>query len=43
MRGKEGRLGCSKKDRKRIWKNHMEQITNKENDWDHVTAGSGTY
>ena len=33
------RLGFSKKDRKRIWKNHME-IMNKEKDWNHVTAVS---
>ena len=39
MRGKDGRVGFSEKDRKRIWKNHME-IMNKENDWDHVTAAS---
>ena len=25
MRGKNGRLGFSKKDRKRIWKNHMDR------------------
>ena len=29
-----------KKIRKRIWKTHMEEIMNKENDWDHVTAAS---
>ena len=40
MRGKDGRLGFSEKDRKRIWKNHMEEIMNKENDWDHVTKDS---
>ena len=40
MRGKDGKLGFSKEDRKRIWKNHMEEIMNKENDWDHVTAVS---
>ena len=26
-----------KKTEKKIWKNHMEEIMNKENDWDHVT------
>ena len=40
MKGKDGRLGFSEKDRKTIWKNHMEKIMNKENDWDHVTAAS---
>ena len=40
MRGKDGRLGFSKKDRKIIWENHMEEIINKENDWDHVAAAS---
>ena len=25
-----------KKDRKIIWKNHTEEIVNKENDWDHM-------
>ena len=40
MRGKDGTLGFSEKDRKIIWKNHMEEIMNKENDWDHVTAAS---
>ena len=40
MRGKDGRLDFSEKDRKQIWKNHMEEIMNKENDWDRVTAAS---
>ena len=40
MRGKDGRLGFRKKDRKRKWRNHMEEIMNKENDLDHVTAAS---
>ena len=34
MRGKDGRLGLSKKERKRTWKNHMKEIMKKENDWD---------
>ena len=38
--GKDGKLDFSEKDRKRLWKNHMEDIMNKENDWDHVTAAS---
>ena len=40
MRGKDGRLAFSKKNKKRIWKNHMEEIMNNENNWDHVTATS---
>ena len=40
IKGKDRRLGFSEKDRKRIWKNHMEEIINKGNDWDHVTAAS---
>ena len=40
MRGKDGRLGFSEKDRKQIWKNHMKEIMNKESDWDHETAAS---
>ena len=31
--GKDGRLGFSEKYRKRIWKNHIDEIINKENDW----------
>ena len=41
IRRKDGRLDVSEEDRKRIWKNHMEEIMNKENDWDHVTVGEG--
>ena len=33
MREKDGTLGFSEKDRKRIWKNYVEQIVNKESDW----------
>ena len=40
MRGKDERLGFREKDRKRIWKTYMEDIMNKENAWDHVTAAS---
>ena len=40
MREKDGKFGFSEKDRKRIWKNHMEEIMNKEDGWDHVTAAS---
>ena len=38
--GKDGRLGFSEKDRKRIWKDHVEEIMNNENNWDHVTEAS---
>ena len=40
MREKDGRLGFSEKDRKRIWQNHMQEIMNQENEWDHVTEAS---
>ena len=40
MRRKDGRLDLSENDRKRIWKNHMEEIINKENDWDHLAEAS---
>ena len=40
MGGKDEGLGFSEKDRKRIWKNHMEEIINKENQWEHLTATS---
>ena len=40
MRGKDRRLGFSKKDRKRLWKNHMEEIMNKEKNWNDMTAVS---
>ena len=37
---KDGRLCFSEKNRKRMWKNHMKEIMNKESDWDHETAAS---
>ena len=40
MKRKDRRLDFSKKDRKRIRKNHIEEIMNKEKDWNHVTAVS---
>ena len=40
MRGKDRRSDFIEKDRKRIWKNYVEEIMNKENDWDYVTAAS---
>ena len=38
MRDKDKRFGFNEKNRKRIWKNYMEEIMNKENDWDHATT-----
>ena len=40
MRGKDGKLGFSKKDRKRICINHLEEIMNEKNDWDHMTEAN---
>ena len=40
MRGKDEKSSFSEKDKKRIWKYHMEEIMNKENDWDHVTVAN---
>ena len=37
--GKDVKIGFSEKDRKRMWKNHME-IMNKENDWNHIKEAS---
>ena len=37
MKGKDRKLSFVEKDRKRILKNHVEEIMNKENDWDHMT------
>ena len=34
MRGSDGRLNFSKKDRGRVWKEHMERIVNEENECD---------
>ena len=34
MRGSDGRLNFSEKDRGRVWKKHMERIMNEENEWD---------
>ena len=35
IKGKDGRIGCSQENRCKIWKKHMERITNEENAWDH--------
>jgi len=37
LRGKDGRLSFSEVDRGKIWKDHMEEIMNVENEWDHRT------
>ena len=43
MRGKDKKSGLSKiKNRKRIWKNHMEEIMSKEHDWDGMTEDNIT-
>ena len=34
MRGIDGKLNFSEKDRGKVWKEHMERIMNKENEWD---------
>ena len=36
LRGGDGRLGFIEKDGAKIWKEHMEKIMNKENEWDHM-------
>ena len=36
MRGKDGKLNFSEKDRGRVWKEHMEKIMNEENEWDQM-------
>ena len=38
LRGKDGRLGFTENQQKKIWKDYMENIMNIENDWDHVTT-----
>ena len=36
LRGGDGRLGFIEEDRTKIWKKHMEKITNEENEWDRM-------
>ena len=36
LRGRDGQLGFSEKDRAKIWKEHMEKIMNEENEWDRM-------
>ena len=35
-RGRDGRLGFIEEDRAKIWKEHMEEIMNEENEWDQM-------
>ena len=35
LRGSDGKLCCSEKERGNVWKNYMESFMNEENDWDH--------
>ncbi|XP_068671242.1 uncharacterized protein [Montipora foliosa] len=39
MRGSNGRLSFSNKDRGKVWKEHMERIMNEENEWDQNVKG----
>ena len=39
MRGSDGKLCISEKDRGKVWKDYMERIMNEENDWDHNVEG----
>lgn len=34
MRGSDGKLNFSERDRGKVWKEHMEKIMNEENEWD---------
>ena len=36
MKDNDGRLVVSEKDRGKLWKEHMEKITNVENEWDEM-------
>ena len=36
LRGRDGRLGFIEEDRAKIWKEHMEKIMNRENNWDQM-------
>ena len=39
MRGSEGKQCFSENERGKVWKDYMERIMNKENDWDHNVEG----
>jgi hypothetical protein len=40
LRGDDGRLSFSEKDRGRVWKDHMERVMNEENEWDQMTEAA---
>ena len=39
MRGSGGKLCLGENERGNVWKDYMERIMNKENDWDHDMEG----
>ena len=39
MKGSDGKLCFSEKERGKVWKDHMERIMNVENDWDKNVEG----
>ena len=39
MRGSDGKLHFSDKERGKVWKDYMERIMNEENDWGHNVEG----
>ena len=39
MRGSDGKLCFSEKERGNVWKDYMERIMNEENDWDRNVEG----
>ena len=39
MRGSDGKLCFSEKERGKVWKDYVERIMNEENDWDHNVEG----
>ena len=39
MRGSDGKLCFSEKERRIVWKDYMERIMNEENDWDRNVEG----
>ena len=41
MRGCDGKLCLSGKEKGNVWKDYMERIMNEENYWDHNVEGDG--
>ena len=39
MRGSDGKLCFSEKERSKVWQDYMEKIMNEGNDWDHNVEG----